>query len=622
MRSGAFGKQKANTREQSILWAQLTNPENRDEFFRSWIGIQSSLIAGFCQGVLVIGDPHVESYAPVARWPEKGKGAERLSELCDRALESRSGLLVELDFPAEDDGLPGPRYGIAYPVIIDDRLYGVAALEIAKETQESMRDAMERLQWGVAWLQLVFLRSEASDTTKKLSRSKSAIDLLAGVLSEQHFEKAGMTFVSELASQTGSDRVSLGVVHRSRVTIKTVSQTAQFGERMNLNRRIALAMEESIVQRCEIRYPLPPGFKAVVTREHEHLAREHGIEAILTIPLYGNGRYYGAVTLERPSNNPFQENDAEFCRSVAGLAGVALENKRLQDRMLPLQVLDSIRKLFEKLFGTGHAALKLFVCSLFVIILFFSIATGDYRISADAILEGLVQRVQVAPFDGFIHDADVRAGDIVREGSLMCSLDDRDLRVERLTWGSQETQINRQLQDAVASHDRVQINIPNARLDQVRAHLELVDRQIERLDIRAPFDGVVVSGDLSQRLGGSVERGEVLFELTPLNKYRVVLKVNESDIADIREGQGGSLLLLALPDRSIDFVVQKTTAVTEASEGNNFFRVEARLDSISVQLRPGMEGVGKISVDRRRLIAIWTHDLMRWLKLKSWSLLP
>ena len=52
----------------------------------------------------------------------------------------------------------------------------------------------------------------------------------------------------------------------------------------------------------------------------------------------------------------------------------------------------------------------------------------------------------------------------------------------------------------------------------------LTGQQLERMQIMAPFDGVVVSGDLSQSLGSPVERGDVLFEVAPLDDWRLMLE--------------------------------------------------------------------------------------------------
>ena len=54
----------------------------------------------------------------------------------------------------------------------------------------------------------------------------------------------------------------------------------------------------------------------------------------------------------------------------------------------------------------------------------------------------------------------------------------------------------------------------------------------------------------------------------------------------------------------------------------NYFRVEAQLQSEAGRLRPGMEGVGKISVEERKLIWIWTRSLVDWVHLMAWSWLP
>jgi hypothetical protein len=68
--------------------------------------------------------------------------------------------------------------------------------------------------------------------------------------------------------------------------------------------------------------------------------------------------------------------------------------------------------------------------------------------------------------------------------------------------------------------------------------------------------------------------------------------------------------------------VTSVTSVTTAREGRNYFRVEGMMDHAGERLRPGMEGVGKIEIEPRRLIWIWTHRLMNWARLFVWTYLP
>jgi multidrug resistance efflux pump len=140
--------------------------------------------------------------------------------------------------------------------------------------------------------------------------------------------------------------------------------------------------------------------------------------------------------------------------------------------------------------------------------------------------------------------------------------------------------------------------------------------------VTAPFDGVVVSGDLSQSLGAPVERGTVLYEVAPLSAFRVILKVDERDVGDISVGQRGNLLMSAFPHDPVPFQVEKITPVSTAKEGRNYFRVEAKLDYNDARLRPGMEGIGKIEVDSRHYVWIWTHQAFDSLRLMLWKWLP
>jgi multidrug efflux pump subunit AcrA (membrane-fusion protein) len=258
--------------------------------------------------------------------------------------------------------------------------------------------------------------------------------------------------------------------------------------------------------------------------------------------------------------------------------------------------------------------LLLLACAVFL-----STAKGVYRLSADARIENAIQRAIVAPYDGYIDDAVVRAGDLVSAGQTLVAMDDKDLRLEKLKWISEQGKLNRQYQEAVAIRDRVKINVINAQLDQVQAQLQLVTSQMDRSKLTSPFDGVVVSGDLSQRLGSSVTKGEALLEVAPANNYRIRLLIKENRIADIHTKQLGRLYLSALPESSFDFELSKITPLTDIKDGTTYFIVEGELLSNSAPLQSGMEGVGKIIIDERRLVDIWTRDMFEWLRLKLWS---
>ena len=102
----------------------------------------------------------------------------------------------------------------------------------------------------------------------------------------------------------------------------------------------------------------------------------------------------------------------------------------------------------------------------------------------------------------------------------------------------------------------------------------------------------------------------------------MVLDVDERDVAEIALGQKGYLALAGLTGEVLPMTVERITPVATARDGLSFFRVEAKLDRSPEVLRPGMEGVGKIEVDSRRQLWLYTHRLTHWWRMWIWSSLP
>jgi multidrug resistance efflux pump len=228
----------------------------------------------------------------------------------------------------------------------------------------------------------------------------------------------------------------------------------------------------------------------------------------------------------------------------------------------------------------------------------------------------------VAPFDGFIRSAAVRAGDTVKAGDVLAALEDRDLILERAKWRAERDKLVQKQREVRAKHDRTNLVILDSQIRQAEAQLALAEEKLSRARILAPFDAIVVSGDLSQMLGSPVEKGKTLFELAPLDSYRLIIHVDERDVRYVAMGQSGTVAFAGVPWTPLRMALSKITPVTVAEEGRNSFRIEARLAELGPQLRPGMEGVAKIETGQRSLVWIWTRAVVEWLRLVAWKYLP
>jgi RND family efflux transporter MFP subunit len=353
---------------------------------------------------------------------------------------------------------------------------------------------------------------------------------------------------------------------------------------------------------------------------HQAYARAAAVPALMSVPLRAQGVLVGALLFEREL--PFSPADLASADALSALLGPLLQMRHQAEETVAAHLGRKGRALSAWAVGSRHAGWKLLGGTAAGLLLVAALLPVTHRVNAPAVLEGQTQRAAVAPFAGYIRSASARAGDTVQAGQVLATLDDRDLQLERVRWESEFELATRKEREALAGGDRATLRQVGAQAQQAQAQLDLVREKLARLEIRAPFDGVVVKGDLSQLLGAPVETGKALFELAPLEAWRVILKVDERDVAYVQPEQAGELLLSGLAGQGYAVTVQRVLSVAEAEEGRNQFRVEARLADGAVRLRPGMEGVAKIDVGRAPLLWVWTHRLTDWLRRTAWEWAP
>lgn len=617
----------ASELEERGLWQRFRSASGPEEFFASWLAFQCRLLDGVSVGLVLVRKESDGSFEPGATWPEGSRPRRHLVKAAEKAITENRALALKLDPRA--DGAEGKERSaasrsshtvVAQLVEVDGRAAAAVVLEVEPRPGRSLEGILRRLGWGTAWLELAL--QQGGRVAGRAARLDALLDIVASPLEHDRFRAASLAFVTELATRLACDRASLGTVRRDRVRLQTVSHSAQFSERANLSRAVEAAMEEALDQETSVVWPPPPDGLPQVTRCHEALAKEGGAGAVLSIPIAHGHRFCGVVTLERDEGHPFLASDQELVETIVDLAGPMLDIQYRDDRWIGAKILDSLRDTARQLVGPGRVGLKIGVGCVSGLLLFLALAHGDYRIVADSVIEARMLRATVAPFDGYIAEAPARAGDRVREGDLLARLDDRDLRLQRARWSSEIAQLEKEIRQARAERNVANVHILSARVEQVRAQLDLAESQLAKTRILAPFDGVVVTGDLSQKLESPVQRGDLLFEVAPEGQFRVVVEVDESEIDEVEVGQIGQLVFAAFPDRTTEIRVSKITPVSEAKEGSNTFRVEAELQESLARIQPGMEGVAKVNVDRRRLIWIWGHDVMDWLRLVLWRWTP
>lgn len=596
-------------------WETLNQADSLETYVNSWFPLLCSSIDGTERGVVVLCKTPDSPYTPVSYWPNESKKTVDLMKAAEAALVTGKGVCQLI--PDE------PTSQLSYPVKDELGVRGVVALEIRGLDTSSAKLAMRLLQWGLAGLLLALQRADNRQGQQTRENALEAVlNSVALVLENQGFQHACLILVTHLAALLECRRVTLGFVKSRYYHIQAISHSITFSEKTQLSRALEATMTEAgELGQCLV---FPP-FNKQESRlypAHEQLAGSYGGHAICTVPISHGKSILGALVLERTSEQPFDKETQYLCEAVGTMTGLILNLKRENEQGLLIRATKQLKILLIKILGPSHPLWKLNSLLLIGLVVFFSHAQGVFRVSADAELEGAKQQSIFAPMNGFIKEAPVRVNDRVKEKDLLFKLDDTDLLLEQIKWRSQIKQYQQQKQKAAANKKPADMQVIKAQLEQAQAELALVEKQLSRTKGYAPFDGIVIKGeDWSRKLGAPVERGYILFEIAPLNNYHVILQVDEQDIVEIQTQQVGHLMLTST-DHELSFRVMQITPISETREGRNYFRVEAELEQAPALLQPGMKGIGKIEVEQRYLIWIWTRNLMNWLRVWTWSWWP
>ncbi|MCP4005541.1 MAG: HlyD family efflux transporter periplasmic adaptor subunit [bacterium] len=577
-----------------------------------WLARVCEIVPGSVQGVVVLAT-EAAPHEPFAVWPPAAKVMPELRGAAAAALKHERPVVSGKKFETVESGQVRGRVAVPFNLTSGGR--GAVALELLSETWDAQR-RLAQLGAALAWLEPLI----HSDGSRE--RVVEALELLGLVLEYETFEAASRALATEIATRLELQRVSIGFRERGHCVVDSISRVGKFDPHSQLVVDLGNVMDEAADQDAAVLHPQAEGEAPRITRAHEALVRDHGAASVLTIPLAFSGRVVGAIICESDTAIAAGDERLRVAEDASVLLGPLLHLRRLADRRWFERARTRMRTLSERLFGPGHAETKLIACALSLLVLGLAFVNGEYRARSEAVLEGRVRRAIVAGTEGYIGEANARAGDIVQAGQVLGRLDERDLALERLKWAAQTEQLKTEQREALALHDRAKVNILSAKVAAAEAQMSLLDSKLERTRLVAPFDGVVVRGDLSQALGSPVSKGDVLFEVAPLDGYRIMLQIDERDVRRVSAGNKGQLMLSALPGRSLPLTVEQVTPVAVAEDGRNYFRAEARLDVPVDSLRPGMQGVAKIDVGSRSLLWIFTHRLIDWLRLSIWSWLP
>lgn len=539
----------------------------------------------------------------------------QLEELANRSVE-QGGFIDLVEDSASRNSTP---YLLSHRLkLLRDEEVCVAAFLLSATSLPPARNTLTRVNLA-ADIPLSYQNFQASlQARTDVQKFATALDLMVEINSEKRFLAAAIALCNGIASRFQSDRVSLGWFEHGYARLRAISRTEKFDRHMAAAKALETAMDETLDQNEEIVWP-PPENTSLVTRDHEQFVHDQRCGHICSVPLRVDNEAIAVITCER-LGAPFTQLELNQLRLCADQATPRLADLKNHDRWFGARWLSALKEKCAKLVGPQHTWAKILALTITLLLAILIFVRVPYRVEGTFLLRSDEASYLTAPFQGYIDSVHVRPGDKVKQGDTLVSLDKSELELQERSAIADLTRYNREAEKSRAVRKLAEMRIAESQATQAVARLNLVRYRLKQSDIKAPFDGTVVEGDLRERLAARVDQGDALFKVARTDTLYFEAEISERDVHEILGKTDGEIAFLSQPKLKykIKITAVEPAAFPKQGEGN-VFTVRCELVGGPEQWwRPGMSGLCKLSVDKRTLLWIFTHRTVNFVRMKLW----
>ena len=551
-------------------------------------------------------------------------------ELLQPCVKEGKDGAIEISGPT-DAYHPESQYCLVTLLRAEGQAVGISAVITRCMNHERARQRLTSMQLVAGYFELFTLRHNADQARLIAQSHQHVLQLATAVATAEGFESAAMNLCNELANRTGASRVSLGWYKGRNIKVRALSHTEEFDKKQELIVQLQRVMEECADQEEVVHFDANGKSSENVTREAQALSRQQGGNIVLSLPLRQRAEVVGVVTLEFLPSHKLGQHVAHGLAVSVELLAPQLYDRWQNDRWLITKTGLSIKTQLEHVTGPRYMLAKVLIAAGIGLAAFVVFFKPMYHVSGTFVFAAPNKTVVSAPFEETIQSIGkndrgepLRPGDYVKAGQVLAVFDTLELRDKAEKARQQYVEATGKERQARNTLGKVSdANIAHAQAEGALAEVRLYEEQIRQATIRAPYSGLILKGDLTSRIGQKAQLGEELFEITPDSLLRAELTIPERDIQDVKVGSTGNLATDALPMDKYPFTVKRVIPVPEAKDAANSFIAYADPEAGAVSerqpvWRPGMAGEVRVDVGHRRLIWIWTHRLVDFLRLKLW----
>lgn len=438
----------------------------------------------------------------------------------------------------------------------------------------------------------------------------------------QSIEHLCFAIANSLCSKLRCEQISIGLVHKRDVKLIAVSGLSEVPKNtpgvMAMQQAMAVCFDRNETTMVQESGRLVDQCESSPCLVHHVWHQITNGSSVATLPLRIDGQCVAVVSLRRQANQPFVPDDVKRAQILAESFAPALPLVDRASRSIVRHVADSAVNAFAKWYS-WHGLGRKFLALLFVATaVWFTFGTMDYDVLAPCRIVPEQINTVSAPYQGMIAKVFVLPGDRVKAGQLLIQIDTRELLIEK----------NRILSEIASTcieanaflRDRKQQDafLLQAQIRVLNTDLQLIEQQLQRANIRALEDGVVLPTEIHRRVGQFVNLGEPLLEVADENCWHLEIDTPENQARHLSLQQQGLFQSNARPDQRLTCRIAKISPSSQIVRQKNVVIVEAALDARDEWMKIGMEGHVRVNTGKKPVWWTFLHPVVDYVRLRLW----
>lgn len=231
----------------------------------------------------------------------------------------------------------------------------------------------------------------------------------------------------------------------------------------------------------------------------------------------------------------------------------------------------------------------------------------------ECVVEPSARSFVSSPIDGRVLRSLVRPGDVVEAGQLIGQMDEEQLRWELGSAQAELQQAGKQQDAALAHREGGKMRLAQLEQQKIALKIQGLQAQLERLELRSPVTGIVLQGEWYRSEGAPVARGDTLFEIAPLEKMTVQVRLTTEDLGEIEVGDTATVRIEAAYGEAWHGALSRIDPRAAVIDDQIRFVADMEVENRENLLRPGMKGSVRIDAGQKSIGWLIFHRPYTWL---------